>query len=229
MDTCVVITAEPPSESAVVRAMREAGWRVVLRYPGRGTDEIAADQPDVVVVDVPGHASVRTSVDRLIAAPGMEEIPIIAVVDQTAVREAGGIRRLVDFVLRPLRPGELAARARRPLAAGVRDDEDRIQIGGLIIDLKGFEVSKDGTVLDLTYQEFQLLKFLASSSGQAFSRDQLLARVWGYDYYGGSRTVDIHVRRIRAKLDQPYANCLQTIRHVGYKWVSRDALTDGAE
>ncbi|MCB9728815.1 MAG: response regulator transcription factor [Deltaproteobacteria bacterium] len=229
MDICVVITAEAPSESAVVRALREGGWRVVLRYPGRGTDEIAADQPDVVVVDVPVHGSVRAAVDRVIAAPGMEDIPILAVVDQDAVREAGGVRRLADFVLRPLRPGELSARARRPLAAGVRDDADRIQIGGLIIDLKGFEVSKDGAVLDLTYQEFQLLKFLASSSGQAFSRDQLLARVWGYDYYGGSRTVDIHVRRIRAKLGQPYANCLQTIRHVGYKWVSREVVPDPNE
>lgn len=224
MDTCVVITSEPPSESVVVRTLREAGWRVVLRHPARGVEEVAADQPDIVVVDVPGHASVRATIDRVLAAPGMDVIPIIAVADEQTVREAGAIRRLTDFVLRPLRPGELAARARRPLAAGARDDEDRIQIGGLMIDLKGFEVSKDGTVLDLTYQEFQLLKFLASSSGQAFSRDQLLARVWGYDYYGGSRTVDIHVRRIRAKLDQPYANCLQTIRHVGYKWVSREAL-----
>ena len=181
--------------------------------------------PDVVIVEVPGSRSVRPAVEPVIEAPGMEHTPVIAVVDTSAVAEAAGVKELTDFAVLPLHRGELAARARRPLAVMTRDEDDRIRVGGLVVDLKGYEVLRDGEAIDLTYQEFQLLKFLASNPGQAFTRDQLLSRVWGYDYYGGSRTVDIHVRRIRAKLGSVYAGCLQTIRHVGYKWVTRDLAT----
>ncbi|MGM0576587.1 MAG: response regulator transcription factor [Myxococcota bacterium] len=223
MDTVVVVTRDLPRENPVVRSLREAGWRVLLRRPGPEVDEVAVDQPDLVIVDVPEERPVRAALRRVLDAPGLEEIPVMAAVAEASVGEAGRIPGLSDFVVKPLRAGELAARARRPLALGPRDEEDRILLAGLLIDLKGFEVSVDGAILDLTYQEFQLLKFLASNPGQAFTRDQLLARVWGYDYYGGSRTVDIHVRRIRAKLGQPYASCIQTIRHVGYKWDPRYA------
>ncbi len=189
--------------------------------PGVDPDDLIAAQPDVVVIEVGPGRPARVPVENLLAVHGVEELPVLAVVDPDQMRELASLSRLTDFAVLPLRPGELAVRARRRLAVSTRDDEDRIRVMGLLIDLKGFEVSVEGAVIDLTYQEFQLLKFLASHPRQAFTRDQLLARVWGYDYYGGSRTVDIHVRRIRAKLGASYAVCIQTIRHVGYKWVPR--------
>ena len=98
-------------------------------------------------------------------------------------------------------------------------DESAIQIGGLMIDKEGFEVRVDGAIVELTYQEFLLLTFLAAKPGRVFSRQQLLSQVWGYDYFGGTRTVDIHIRRIRAKLGPKYERNIQTVRQVGYKFV----------
>ena len=219
MDTAIVITPLIPRDSDPVCQLRSAGWRVLPRRPADPADEIAALPLDVVVVESTDGRPLRPLLDALLDAHGFEELPVLAVVHAEELRELAGCSRLTDFVLAPLRPGELAARARRQLAVGPRDDDDRIRVAGLVIDLKGFEVSVDGAAVDLTYQEFRLLEFLASHPGHAFTRDQLLTRVWGYDYYGGSRTVDIHVRRIRAKLGSAYASCLQTIRHVGYKWV----------
>ena len=131
----------------------------------------------------------------------------------------GGITCKVLHLVRILvHVEELLARTRRLVMTDGRDNEDRIVDEGLCIDLRAWEVSVDGLVTDFTYQEFQLLSFLAGRPGRVFSRDQLLAQVWGLDYYGGSRTVDIHVRRIRAKLGSQHARAIETIRNVGYKW-----------
>jgi DNA-binding response OmpR family regulator len=93
---------------------------------------------------------------------------------------------------------------------------ERIKIGAMEIDLAAYEVSVDGRNVELTHQEFALLSFLAQNRGRVYTRDQLLSRVWGVDYYGGSRTVDIHVRRLRMKLGSA-AEPIQTVRGVGYK------------
>ena len=219
MDTAVVITPLAPRDSEPVCQLREAGWRVLPMRPGVDPDDLIASQPDVLVIEVGVGRPARAPIESLLGVHGVQDLPVLAVVGPDQMRELAALPALTDFAVLPLRPGELAVRARRRLAVTTRDDDDRIRVLGLLIDLKGFEVSLDGAVIDLTYQEFQLLKFLASHPRQAFTRDQLLARVWGYDYYGGSRTVDIHVRRIRAKLGPAYAVCIQTIRHVGYKWV----------
>jgi DNA-binding response OmpR family regulator len=222
VDTVVVVSDRERGVHDVSARLSRAGWRVVARKLSDDPDEIALETPDLVVLDIPDDRRVRPTVAAVTRAHGMDGVPVIAVVGAPGVGEAGIDPDLADFVARPLRDEELEARVRRPFLLNGRSADDRVRVGRLVIDLKGYEASADGTLLDLTYQEFELLKFLATHPGQAFSRDQLLARVWGYDYYGGSRTVDIHVRRIRAKLGHPLAGCLQTVRHVGYKWVPQD-------
>ncbi len=219
MDTVIAITASGPRDSDVVGVLRDAGVRVVHRRLDDDVAELLLDRPDVVVVDIPDDRRVRPLLEPLLDVHGIEDVAVLVVVGPAGLTEASRITRLTDFVLRPLRGDELTARVRRPLVSRGRDEDDKLRVGRLLIDLKGYEAVLEGKRLDLTYQEFELLKFLAAHPGQAFTRDQLLARVWGYDYYGGSRTVDIHVRRIRAKLGHPYAGCVKTIRHVGYKWV----------
>jgi len=220
VDTVIVITAETPKASDVVQTLRDAGLRVLARRFDDDPDELAMDRPDVVVIDVPDERRVEPVAEPVLTAGGLDHTPIMVVVGEAGLTEASRLEGAADFILRPLRDTELVARVRRPLSSGGRDSDDKVRVGRLVIDVKGYEATLEGKRLDLTYQEFELLKFLASNSDQAFTRDQLLARVWGYDYYGGSRTVDIHVRRIRAKLGHPYAACIRTIRHVGYKWVN---------
>lgn len=219
MDTAVVFTARDPGTSDVMRCLREAYFRVLHRRLEDPAASLASERPDVVVVDVPDDRRVRPLLRPLLGARTLAQTPLIAVVGAAGLSEAASLAGLADLVLRPLRADELVARVRRPLLVAGRDDRDRIRVDRLVVDLKGYEARLDGRPLDLTYQEFELLKFLVSHPDQAFTRDQLLERVWGYDYYGGSRTVDIHVRRIRAKLGHPYSGCIRTMRHVGYKWV----------
>jgi DNA-binding response OmpR family regulator len=95
-----------------------------------------------------------------------------------------------------------------------------IRTGNIVIDEAGYSAKLNGTQLDLTYTEFELLKYLAQHPGRVFSRQQLLSDVWGYDYYGGTRTVDVHVRRLRAKLGPEYESMIGTVRNVGYRFVT---------
>jgi DNA-binding response OmpR family regulator len=98
--------------------------------------------------------------------------------------------------------------------------EPLIQSGNIVIDEAGYSVKLNGQQLDLTYTEFELLKYLAQHPGRVFSRQQLLSDVWGYDYFGGTRTVDVHVRRLRAKLGPEYESMIGTVRNVGYRFVT---------
>ncbi|MBM46336.1 MAG: GlnR family transcriptional regulator [Acidimicrobiaceae bacterium] len=123
-----------------------------------------------------------------------------------------------DFCLDPFHPRELEARVKHMLAASGGDlSGERIEYGPLVLDLETYEASVDSRPLDLTFMEYELLRFLAATPGRVFTREVLLSRVWGYEYYGGARTVDVHVRRLRAKLGEEYAALIQTVRSVGYR------------
>ena len=125
-----------------------------------------------------------------------------------------------DFCVSPFHPAELEARVRHLLAARVGAGPARrsSQYEALVLNLETYQAAIDGSPLDLTYMEYELLKFLASNPGRVFTREILLSRVWGYEYYGGARTVDVHVRRLRAKLGEEHAGLIQTVRSVGYKF-----------
>jgi DNA-binding response OmpR family regulator len=123
-----------------------------------------------------------------------------------------------DFLVRPIRNEELTARLERIVGKSVTA-LDVMRVGDLSVDTKGFSATLRGEPMSLTYQEFRLLRFLMQHPNEVFTRDQLLARVWSYDYFGGPRTVDIHIRRLRAKLDHPLEECIETVRCVGYRWV----------
>ena len=124
-----------------------------------------------------------------------------------------------DFILAPLRTAELTTRLRLLLDRQGRGvDAEVIEYGPLQINLATYQAAVAGRVLDLTYMEYELLRFLASHPTKVFTRETLLSRVWGYEYYGGARTVDVHVRRLRAKLGESHAQLIQTVRSVGYRF-----------
>ncbi|NDH23843.1 MAG: DNA-binding response regulator, partial [Actinobacteria bacterium] len=124
-----------------------------------------------------------------------------------------------DFCLNPFQPVELEARLKHLFRrSGQVARAEVIEYGPLGMNLETYQAAIDGKPLDLTYMEYELLKFLASHPGKVFTRETLLSRVWGYDYYGGARTVDVHVRRLRSKLGEEHANLIQTVRSVGYSF-----------
>ena len=124
-----------------------------------------------------------------------------------------------DFCLTPFHPRELEARLKHLFwkkGGGTRPE--LVEYGVLALNLETYQATITGRPLDLTYMEYELLKFLAQHPGKVFTREILLSRVWGYEYYGGARTVDVHIRRLRAKLGEEHANLIQTVRSVGYRF-----------
>jgi DNA-binding response OmpR family regulator len=126
-----------------------------------------------------------------------------------------------DFCLSPFHPKELEARLQHLFfRTGRVTRDDLVEYGDLVLNLETYQATFRRQPLDLTYMEYELLRFFAQHPGKVFSREQLLSRVWGYEYYGGARTVDVHVRRLRAKLGEEHANLIQTVRSVGYRFGS---------
>lgn len=124
-----------------------------------------------------------------------------------------------DFCVSPWRPPELEARLGHLFwRTGRGTRPDLVEYGPLVLNLETYQAVLAGRPLDLTYMEYELLKFLATHPGKVFTRETLLSRVWGYEYYGGARTVDVHVRRLRAKLGEEHANLISTVRSVGYRF-----------
>jgi DNA-binding response OmpR family regulator len=124
-----------------------------------------------------------------------------------------------DFCLAPFHPRELEARLKHLFwRTGRGTRPELIEYGPLVLNLETYQAAIASKPLDLTYMEYELLKFLATHPGKVFTRETLLSRVWGYEYYGGARTVDVHVRRLRAKLGEEHASLIQTVRSVGYRF-----------
>ena len=174
---------------------------------------------DLVVYEARGEALGRVAqVESLLLEDGSAALLVIVGEDQL-----GELRLPVqvksDFVVHGASPDECAARIRQLLWPGNESSaSDFVAVDALTINLATYQVNVAGEPLDLTYLEYALLAFLVTHPGRTYSRDALLRRVWGFDYYGGSRTVDVHVRRVRAKLGPDLAQHLETVRGVGYLW-----------
>lgn len=124
-----------------------------------------------------------------------------------------------DFCVTPFQPTELEARLKHLFwRTGRGTRPELVEHGPLVLNLETYQAAIEGKPLDLTYMEYELLKFLSTHPGKVFTRETLLSRVWGYEYYGGARTVDVHIRRLRAKLGEEHANLIHTVRSVGYRF-----------
>lgn len=180
---------------------------------------------DLVLIDARSELSSARSLSRLVSSTGLG-LPLLLIVTEggfAAVNDEWGVD---DIVLATAGPGEVDARIR--LAVGRRASEESshtIRASGLVIDEGSYSAKANGRTLDLTYKEFELLRFLAGHRSRVFTREQLLSEVWGYDYFGGTRTVDVHVRRLRAKLGD-LESLIGTVRNVGYRFISSDGDTD---
>lgn len=180
-----------------------------------------APSADCLIVDARTDLPSARSLCRVLATTGLG-MPMIAVVTEGGLMGVNAEWGIDDVVLTSAGPSEVEARIR--LAVGKRDvanhdHSHELQAGELVIDEHSYTAKVSGRLLDLTFKEFELLKFLVQHPGRVFTRAQLLQDVWGYDYYGGTRTVDVHVRRLRAKLGPEYEYFVGTVRNVGYRFV----------
>jgi len=155
-------------------------------------------------------------------------MPVALAIAETSLIALDSSWAVDEFLLASATPVEIDARfrlllTRRPVPVNEIDDSNVVTVGELVVDDATYTARIHGTPLDLTYKEFELLRFLVQHSGRVFTRKQLLQEVWGYDFFGGTRTVDVHVRRLRAKLGTEYEGMIATVRNVGYKAIDVDA------
>jgi DNA-binding response OmpR family regulator len=179
-----------------------------------GIDSTTIRDADLLVVEL-GHGALRQlrEVARIEESFGMPVFLIVAA-EHLALVESSGAR--ADFVVSPLDPVEFRIRVRR-LVRGEPGDE-LLTFKDLELNPLNYQATLAGAPIDLTYMEYELLRFLVENPVRVWSRDQLLSKVWGYEYYGGARTVDVHVRRLRSKLGEERASWITTVRSVGYRF-----------
>lgn len=207
-------------EGGAVEALTQLGCRVRTADVWDALDDpnLTRDPPTAVLVEALDEVDAgRAALVRLRSAKVLAEVPVIVGVTLAGLSRLDASDGFDDVVLSPYLPAELVLRIRR--AEWKRSEftaQERLKMGPLCIDLAAHEVTVDSRRIQLTQQEFALLRFLCQHRGRVFSRQQLLERVWGVDYYGSSRTVDIHIRRLRMKLGSAVDN-LETVRGVGYK------------
>ncbi len=189
----------------------------VRQIPAEPAQLVNAPSADVVFVDARFDLVGAKSLCKILATTGLD-VPLLLIITEgglTAVSPDWGVD---DVVLVTAGPAEVDARIR--LAIGrqsVEQASTRVQTSGITIDESSYSAKVHGRPLDLTYKEFQLLHFFATHPSRVFTREQLLSEVWGYDYFGGTRTVDVHVRRLRAKLGD-LEQLIGTVRNVGYRF-----------
>jgi DNA-binding response OmpR family regulator len=181
---------------------------------------------DAVLVDARRDLIAARSLTRLLQTTGTS-VPVFAVLTEGGLAGLSAEWAVTDVLLDTAGPAEVDARLRlavgRVEAAqekGAVAEPGVVRSGDLTIDEGTYTCRLRGKALELTFKEFELLKYLAQHPGRVFTRAQLLQEVWGYDYYGGTRTVDVHVRRLRAKLGPEHEALIGTVRHVGYKFVT---------
>ena len=219
MEPLLVHPDPPPPELARLLDLSGYSWKPVADERTAVT-ETPDDGWGGAIVVVGSQSEASWSLCRAIRKGDLPVDPLLLLIGGNRLDELELRDELYDdFCLDPFHPRELEARLRHLFwRAGSGTAPEMVEYANLVLNLETYQAAIDGNPLDLTYMEYELLKFLAQHPGKVFTRETLLSRVWGYEYYGGARTVDVHIRRLRAKLGEEHANLISTVRSVGYRF-----------
>jgi len=201
----------------LVQGLERDGFDVSLRPPGG--DLAAEDEWDVILLDLASLGEDASSRQILHDAQRTEGPATIALIAPMQIASLDPARGFDDFVLVTAEPDEVSARVRQALWKRARvDTKNILKCGDLLMDLANYTVQVAGRPVELTFKEYELLRFLAGNPDRVYNRETLLNKVWGYDFYGGARTVDVHIRRLRAKIEDRHHTFIETVRNVGYRF-----------
>lgn len=214
----LVLTDSPDPSATVLPALDLLNHRTSVQPTRMVSGPVETVTADLVLVDGRKDLISSRNLAQLLRGKGLQA-PVIMVLTEGGMAAVASTWMVDDVVLDSAGPAEVEARLRLASARVVApedSDDQRIHVGSVIIDEAAYSAHVNGEALNLTYKEFELLKFLSQNQGRVFTRSQLLSEVWGYDYYGGTRTVDVHVRRLRSKLGSDHEHMITTVRNVGY-------------
>ena len=183
------------------------------------TGLVANQSPDLILIEVNSHLPDSETRQLIKGIKQDTSLPIIALVPRENLSIIEGFLEVDDFIPSPYDASELVVRVKRLLNRTRRvHSGELISCGSLVIDLDRCEVTIDDKTIELTFKEYELLKLMAANRGRVYTRETLLNKIWGYDYYGGARTVDTHIRRLRSKTEDAQNSFIETVRNVGYRF-----------
>jgi DNA-binding response OmpR family regulator len=210
----LILTPQVEGEVLPALALLGHGVRTI---PAEPAQLITAPPCDVILVDARFDLASAKSLCKILTTTGVN-VPILLVLTEGGLTAVSADWGVSDVVLDAAGPAEVDARIRMVIGRMAQaEGTSKIQASGVVIDEASYSAKVRGAPLDLTFKEFELLRFFASHPSRVFTREQLLSEVWGYDYFGGTRTVDVHVRRLRAKLGD-LESLIGTVRNVGYRF-----------
>ena len=206
----------PQVDSDALPALSLLG-HTVRSIPAEPAQLISAPPSDVILVDARSDLASAKSLCKILTATGIT-VPLVLILTEGGLTAVSADWGANDVVLDSAGPAEVDARIRLVIGRMTQaESASKIQASGVVIDEASYSARVHGRPLDLTFKEFELLRFFATHPSRVFTREQLLSEVWGYDYFGGTRTVDVHVQRLRAKLGD-MESLIGTVRNVGYRF-----------
>ena len=211
----IIIIARHNDETAKLCAeLKTSGFQCSIIDIKDAKEHVAKHTVNLLLIEFTGTPELETLCRYFHDEKGL---PVIAMTPLEKLESLDG--NIDDFVVKPCNIRELATRAKRLIKKESDISTEQIRTAGIIIDTEKYEVYVDGKQVSLTFKEYELLKFLTSHPGRVFTRDTLLNQVWSEDYFGGDRTVDVHIRRLRSKIEDPDHVYIETVRNIGYRFV----------
>jgi two-component system alkaline phosphatase synthesis response regulator PhoP len=219
MTKLLIITGEAKTARPIQASLVRHGFKCSSASYKGAFSTAAQQRPDLALLAMP--ESYDDSLCELIKnLKKGRNLPVIALLSPKMVASLDNRREIDDFIVHPYNDAELFLRINRLLKKTPdAENTELIKCNGLTIDSVTCEVTVDGKKADLTFKEYELLKLMARNRGRVFTREALLDKIWGYDYYGGDRTVDVHMRRLRSKIEDASHTYVETVRNIGYRFV----------
>ncbi len=221
----LLITSDALSRKPLKSGLLEQGFAVTVTDTRELLrDEFAAGKADALIVDLERSTMETHKVCHAVKRDRtLKQLPLVLLVTEDQLKRLDFSWGIDDYLTLPVSATRLGQRIKFLLwKLNKVEISNGLKLGDLSMDFERYEVHLKGQPMDLTYKEFELLKFLATHPGRVFSREVLLDKVWGYDYYGGTRTVDVHIRRLRAKIEAGGQTYIHPLRNVGYKFISEE-------
>lgn len=213
---------EEGSARRALDALRAAGIDALILAGASDLDDLSPNATPLLAL-IESVSLPRAELARCLSRCSELKVPVIALVEEDRVSDLDPTLGLNDFILFPIRSEEMVARARRVLnKIGKLGGDEVIRTGDIQINPASYEVAVKGQRVNLRFKEYELLLLMATNPGRVFSRETLLERIWGYDYLGGTRTVDVHIRRLRSKIEDADHQFIETVWMVGYRFKAPD-------
>jgi two-component system alkaline phosphatase synthesis response regulator PhoP len=214
----LIITGEKGVKTGLAEGLVLFGFSCSSAFYNDAVEQLDELSPHLALVELDGNTPGSPAWDVMHVIQREKHVPVIALVSSVMLEGIDDSFEADDFITAPYDAAELSLRAGRLLSRSRAGSNGMIVSRGLMIDLVTCEVAVDGQVLDLTFKEYELLKLLAGNPGRVYTREDLLNKIWGYDYFGGDRTVDVHIRRLRSKIEATGHTFIETVRNIGYRF-----------